>query len=165
MSDGHDAGSHGPSAAPSRATPPALPSLDGEVPVRDTIVEEGSTLRGSLASNGRVLVMGRLDGEVASPSVEVTETGALSGTVKAGLLRSRGALGGHLEAKEIDLGGRILDQTMIRAGELAVALADGEAGAQFGDCEIVVGEEPDRDRAVSEASAPVRGRLLDPDGP
>ncbi len=110
--------------------------------------------------------MGRLDGDVASPTVEVTETGALSGIIKAGRLRSRGAVGGRLEADEVDLGGRILDQTVIRARDLAVALDDGDApGTQFGDCEIVVGEEPDRDRAVSEASAPVRTRLLDPNGP
>ena len=149
MNDGHD---------DARRAPPAAAS------VRDTVVEEGSTLRGSLASRGRILVMGRLDGDVASPTVEVTETGALSGTIKAGVLRSRGALGGLLEANEIDLGGRVLDQTVIRAHDLAVALDDGD-GAQFGDCEIVVGEEPDRDRAVSDASAPARGRLFDPDSP
>jgi cytoskeletal protein CcmA (bactofilin family) len=157
MNDGHDDGQHAPAAAPSR------PGGNG---TKDTIVEEGSTLRGTLASSGRILVMGCLDGEVACPAVEVTETGALSGNVKAGVLRSRGALGGRLEADEIDLGGRVLDQTVIRATGLAVALGDGDnAGAQFGDCEIVVGEEPDRDRAVSAASAPVRSRLLDPDGP
>ncbi|HVR62097.1 MAG TPA: polymer-forming cytoskeletal protein [Polyangia bacterium] len=131
--------------------------------IRDTIVEEGSTLRGSLASRGRILVMGRLDGDIDSPAVEVTETGALSGTIKAGVLRSRGALGGLLEANEIDLGGRVLDETVIRARDLAVALGSEGEGAQFGDCEIVVGDEPDRERAVSDAQAPARG-LFDPDG-
>jgi cytoskeletal protein CcmA (bactofilin family) len=148
MNDAHDDARRAPTAVSS---------------IRDTIVEEGSTLRGSLASRGRILVMGRLDGDIDSPAVEVTETGALSGTIKAGVLRSRGALGGLLEANEIDLGGRVLDQTVIRARDLAVALGEGD-GAQFGDCEIVVGEEPDRDRAVSEAQSPARG-LFDPDGP
>ncbi|HXI55844.1 MAG TPA: polymer-forming cytoskeletal protein [Polyangia bacterium] len=135
-------------------------------PPKDTIVEEGSALSGTLASSGHVLVRGRLEGDVVSPTVEVTETGALTGKIKAGVLRSRGALGGLLEADEIELAGRVLDHTVIRARGLAVAPGTGDVfGAQFGDCEIEVGDEPDRDRAVGAASAPVRGRLLDPDGP
>jgi hypothetical protein len=127
--------------------------------------DEGSALSGALTSDGRILVMGELRGEVAGSSIEVTATGALSGRIRAGVLRSRGALGGRLEADDVDLGGRILDQTVIRARGLAVAFEDGDGGgAQFGDCELEIGDEPDRDRAVSEAAAP-RGGLLAPDGP
>jgi cytoskeletal protein CcmA (bactofilin family) len=145
---------------------PSAVSPAPAAPPKDTVVEEGSALSGTLASNGRILVRGRLEGDVVGPTVEVTETGALSGKIKAGLLRSRGALGGLLEADLIELGGRVLDHTVIRARDLAVALGNGdEFGAQFGDCEIEVGDEPDRDRAVGGASAPMRGRLLDPDGP
>lgn len=130
---------------------------------KDTVVEEGSTLSGTLASNGRILVRGHLSGDVAGPTIDVTETGALSGRIRAGVLRSRGALGGHLDADDVELGGRVLDQTVIKARDLAVTLGAGDArGAEFGDCEIEVGDEPDRERAVSEASAPVRGGLLDP---
>ena len=56
---------------------------------KQTVVEEGTALRGSLASNGQVLVMGRVDGEVSGVAVEITETGAVSGRVKTPALRSR----------------------------------------------------------------------------
>src|SRR6476619_5798704 len=59
---------------------------------KQTVVEEGTALRGSLASNGQVLVMGRVDGEVSGIAVEITESGAISGRVKTPAPRSRGEL-------------------------------------------------------------------------
>jgi len=174
MTDGENDVSHAPPAAPPRppvvdegalARPPAPPSPAAHPAIataRQTVIEEGTSLSGTLEARGPILVMGRLEGTVAGPTVEVTATGALSGRLKAGTLRSRGALGGHLDADEVDLGGTVMDQTVIHARALAVTLGDGDAaGAAFGDCELNVGEEPDREQAVSAASTPPRTGLFD----
>src|SRR5207244_1767430 len=89
--------------------------------------------RGSLASNGEVLVMGRVDGEVSGVAVEITETGAVSGRLKTPSLRSRGELRGEIEAQDVELSGHVLDETVIRAPALAgnipaPGVRDGEAG-------------------------------------
>ena len=110
---------------------------------KKTVVEEGTALRGALVSNGAVLVMGRVDGEVAGVAVEITETGAVSGKVKTPALRSRGELCGQIEAEDVELSGRVLDETVIRAQALAVTLpAAGGAAMLFGDCELEIGEAP-----------------------
>ena len=110
---------------------------------KQTVVEEGTALRGSLASNGQVLVMGRVDGEVSGVAVEITETGAISGRVKTPALRSRGELRGEIDAEDVELSGHVLDDTVIRAQAIAVSIPNGGAPAVlFGDCELEIGEAP-----------------------
>jgi cytoskeletal protein CcmA (bactofilin family) len=160
MNDGENDARRVPAAAA-----PSGRAIKGAASHKDTVVEEGTTLSGTMAATGRILVMGRLEGTVAGPAVEISRTGALVGRIKAGTLRSRGDLGGQLDADDIDLGGRILDQTLIRARELTVTLEDSDGdlvATQFGDCELQVGDEPDREKAIREASTSPRARLLDP---
>jgi cytoskeletal protein CcmA (bactofilin family) len=124
---------------------------------RPTVVEQGTALTGILKSSGRVVVRGRMDGEVTAPTVEVAGTGTVHGTVKATSLRSRGELGGRFEADDIELGGRVLDETVIHAKALQVTF-DGEAGMIFGTCDLEIGDAPDKARAVREAHAARRAR-------
>jgi cytoskeletal protein CcmA (bactofilin family) len=110
---------------------------------KKTVVEEGTALRGSLASNGQVLVMGRVDGEVSGVAVEITETGAVSGRVKTPALRSRGELRGEIDAEDVELSGHVLDDTVIRAQAIAVTIpTNGGPTMLFGDCELEIGEAP-----------------------
>jgi cytoskeletal protein CcmA (bactofilin family) len=110
---------------------------------KKTVVEEGTALRGSLASNGQVLVMGRVDGEVSGVAVEITETGAVSGRVKTPALRSRGELRGEIDAEDVELSGHVLDDTVIRAQAIAVNIPTaGGPTMLFGDCELEIGEAP-----------------------
>ena len=110
---------------------------------RKTIVEEGTALRGQLASNGQVLVMGRVDGEVSGVAVEITETGAVSGRVKTPALRSRGELRGEINAEDVEISGQVLDDTVIRAQAISVNIpGPGGATVLFGDCELEIGEAP-----------------------
>jgi cytoskeletal protein CcmA (bactofilin family) len=110
---------------------------------KQTVVEEGTALRGSLASNGQVLVMGRVDGEVSGVAVEITETGAVSGRVKTPALRSRGELRGEITAEDVEISGQVLDDTVIRAQALAVNIpGPGGTAVLFGDCELEIGEAP-----------------------
>jgi cytoskeletal protein CcmA (bactofilin family) len=120
---------------------------------KTTVVEEGTAVEGTLTSRCRVLVLGTVKGEVTGPAVEVAPGGVIRGTVKAASLRSRGELGGRFEADEVELGGKVLDETVVRAKSLQVD-ASAEGGALFGSCELEVGDAPDKARAVQEASAP-----------
>jgi cytoskeletal protein CcmA (bactofilin family) len=120
---------------------------------KKTVVEEGTSFKGSMSSSCPIVVMGRIEGEVTGPSVDVTTTGALAGKAKLSELRSRGELAGDFEADEVELAGRVKDSTVIRAKSLLVAPGrpDGELQAVFGDCEIQVGEAPNKADAVAEA--------------
>jgi cytoskeletal protein CcmA (bactofilin family) len=120
---------------------------------KKTIVEQGTTFKGSMSSSCSIVVMGRVEGEVTGPAVEVTDTGALAGKAKLSELRSRGELAGDFEADEVELAGRVKDQTVIRARSLLVAPGrpDGELQVSFGDCEIQVGDAPNKADAIAEA--------------
>lgn len=121
---------------------------------KKTLIEEGTEFKGTLTSSCAIVVMGRVEGDMKGPSVEVTETGVLSGKAKVSELRSRGELSGEFEAELVELSGRVRDKTVIRAKSLEVSLqrADGGIEMVFGDCELAVGEAPDKARAVREAT-------------
>lgn len=122
---------------------------------KKTLIEEGTEFKGTLTSTCAIVVMGRVEGEMKGPSVEVTETGVLSGKAKVIELRSRGELSGEFDAEIVELSGRVRDKTVIRAKSLEVSLQRAEGGIEmvFGDCELAVGEAPDKARAVREATA------------
>ncbi len=120
-----------------------------------TLIEEGTELEGTLVSSCPVVVLGRLEGEMTGPSVDVAETGVLSGRAKVGELRSRGELAGEFDADTVELSGRVRDKTIIRAKSLEVRLdrTDGRLEVMFGECELSVGEAPDKAAAIREATA------------
>jgi cytoskeletal protein CcmA (bactofilin family) len=122
---------------------------------KKTLIEEGTEFKGTLTSTCAIVVMGRVEGELKGPSVEVTETGVLSGKARVTELRSRGELSGEFDAEVVELSGRVRDKTVIRAKSLEVSLQRAEGGIEmvFGDCELAVGEAPDKARAVREATS------------
>jgi cytoskeletal protein CcmA (bactofilin family) len=131
---------------------------------RTTVVEEGTSLTGTLTASGPVQVLGRVDGDITGPTVEVAASGVITGTVKATMLRSRGELSGHFEADDIELAGRVLDETVIRAKALQVTFG-GDSGMVFGACELEIGEAPDKTRALREANAVRRPRQTEAPAP
>ena len=120
-----------------------------------TLIEEGTVLKGTLTSSCPVVVLGRLEGEMTGPSVDVTESGVLSGRAKVTTLRSRGELAGEFDAETVELSGRVRDKTIIRAQSLEVRLerTDGRLEVMFGECELAVGEAPDKAAAIREATS------------
>ena len=122
---------------------------------KKTLIEEGTEFKGTLTSSCPIVVMGRVEGDMKGPSVEVTETGVLSGKAKVTELRSRGELAGEFDADVVELSGRVRDKSVIRAQSLEVRLerADGRIEMVFGDCELAVGEAPDKAKAVRDATA------------
>src|SRR4029078_2605401 len=118
---------------------------------KKTLIEEGTELKGTLTSTCPIVVQGRVEGEMSGPSVEVTETGVLSGKAKVTELRSRGEIAGEFDAKMVELSGRVRDKTIIRAESLEVSLKreEGRIEMVFGDCELAVGDAPDKAKAIA----------------
>jgi cytoskeletal protein CcmA (bactofilin family) len=119
-----------------------------------TLIEEGTELKGTLTSTCPIVVMGRVEGEMTGPSVEVTESGILCGKAKVTSLSSRGELAGEFDAETVELSGRVRDKTLIRAQSLEVSLKrdGGRIEMVFGDCELAIGDAPDKAKAIARAS-------------
>jgi cytoskeletal protein CcmA (bactofilin family) len=117
-----------------------------------TLIEDGTELKGTLTSTCPIVVMGRVEGDLTGPSVEVTESGVLSGKAKVTELHSRGELAGEFDADIVQLSGRVRDKTRIRAQSLEVRLTreDGRTEMVFGDCELAVGDAPDKAKAIAQ---------------
>src|SRR5262245_60491635 len=118
-----------------------------------TLIEDGTELKGTLTSTCPIVVMGRVEGDLTGPSVEVTESGVVSGKVKVTELRSRGELAGEFDADMVALSGRVRDKTRIRAQSMEINLKrdDGRVEMVFGDCELAIGDAPDKAKAISSA--------------
>ena len=122
---------------------------------RKTLVDEGTQFKGSLSSDCPIEVKGRIEGDVAAPSLVVSTTGAMRGRVKVGELRSEGEIAGEFDADTVKLSGTVKNNTVIRAKSLEVkpSPVDGTMQVVFGDCELQVGEEqPPRETGAARAS-------------
>jgi cytoskeletal protein CcmA (bactofilin family) len=123
---------------------------------KHTLVEEGTEFKGTMSSNCPIVVMGKVEGDVAGPEIHVSPTGVIAGNVKVKELRSDGEVAGEVEAETVRISGKVRDKTVIRARTLEVSLATTKGGMQvvFGECELAVGDEPNKDAAVAAATAP-----------
>lgn len=139
-----------------------------------TIIEEGSELRGTLVSSCGVVVRGRLDGEIETPALTVSPSGAVHGRAKVGQVESEGELSGEFDADIVKLAGSVKDNTVIRARSFEVKLDAGAGKMQvmFGECELAVGDEPADDAGKkkkkrdgrSEAPPPPEAGAFGPSG-
>ena len=111
---------------------------------KQTLVEEGTELKGTLKSTCQVVVNGKIDGQIEAPALTVTATGTVLGTVRAQKLRSDGTLLGDIDAEDVYLSGTVKSNTLIRARKLEVKLAPerGKLEVTFGECMVEVGEDP-----------------------
>ena len=111
---------------------------------RKTLVEEGTTFKGSLSSSCPIVVRGRVEGELAAPSLTVTASGTVHGKVKVDELRSQGEIAGEIDADLVQLSGVVRDNTVVRAKSIDVKLApaNGKLQLVFGDCILDVGDLP-----------------------
>lgn len=122
---------------------------------KHTLVEEGTEFKGTMSSNCPIVVMGKVEGDVSGPQIHVSQTGVIAGNVKVKELRSDGEVAGEVEADVVRISGRVRDKTVIRARSLEVSLSASKGGMQvvFGDCELNVGDEPNKAAAIEAASA------------
>ena len=122
----------------------------GSATEKRTLVEEGTTFKGSLSSTCPIFVKGGVEGDIQAPSLTVASSGTVSGKVKAGELKSEGALAGEFDVEKVQLSGSVKDNTVIRAKSLEVKLTSTGSKMQvvFGECELEVGEQPSREKAI-----------------
>ncbi|HET8936529.1 MAG TPA: polymer-forming cytoskeletal protein [Polyangiales bacterium] len=116
-----------------------------EADLKQTTVEEGTQFKGTLQSTCPVVVRGVVDGELNAPSVVVTESGSVFGSVKAQSLHSTGVLAGRIDVDDLVLLGTVRNDTVIRAKTLEVKLQQPESGKlelRFGECLLEVGDDP-----------------------
>lgn len=123
---------------------------------KHTLVEEGTEFKGTMSSSCPIVVMGKVEGDIAGPVIHVTPSGVVSGVVKVKQLRSDGELAGEVEADTVEISGRVRDRTVIRARSLEVSLSVQKGGMQvvFGECELAVGDEPNKEAAIAAAATP-----------
>lgn len=123
---------------------------------KHTLVEEGTEFKGTMSSSCPIVVMGKVEGDVAGPVIHVTPSGVVAGVVKVKELHSAGELAGEVEAETVQISGRVRDRTVIRARSLDVSLSVAKGGMQvvFGECELAIGDEPNKEAAVAAALAP-----------
>jgi cytoskeletal protein CcmA (bactofilin family) len=126
---------------------------------KQTIVEEGTEFKGILLSTCPIVVRGRIEGEIDTPSLTVSEKGSVHGRAKVGSIRSLGELSGEFDADTVELAGRVKDNTIIRAKSLEVKLAADDAKMQltFGDCELAVGDAPEDEAGGGKRKGNARG--------
>lgn len=127
-----------------------------------TLVEEGTTFKGSLSSTCPILVKGTINGDLEAPSLTVAASGAVSGKVKAGELKSEGELSGEFDVDKVQLSGAVKDNTVIRAKTLEVKLAVTGSKMQvvFGEVALEVGDAPSREKG--EAKPQDNGKSVPP---
>lgn len=115
---------------------------------KQTVIEDGTEFDGSLRSRCPISLSGKVDGQLEAPSLTVTPSGSVKGRVKVTDLRSEGEVSGHIDAQSVQLSGKVSDQTVINAKTLEVKLADKNGGVQvaFGNCELRVGDNKQRDQ-------------------
>ena len=123
-------------------------------PEKHTLVEEGTEFVGKLSSKCPIVVMGRVEGEVTGPVIHVTATGVVAGNVKVKELRSDGEIAGQVEADAVHVAGRVRDKTVVRARTLEVTLRSTDKGMEvvFGECELAIGDEPNKQAAIAAAT-------------
>ena len=113
-------------------------------PSKNTVIEEGTEFKGTLTSSCPIDVRGRIEGEVTTPALTVSKSGAVHGRAKVASVHSEGELSGEFDADTIELAGSVRDNTVIRARSLQVKLASerGKLQVIFGECELSIGDEP-----------------------
>ena len=139
----NDSSAKGHQASPRTATlgEPRLSDVPGDWGTHDapptTVVEEGTEFNGSFASTCPIEVRGRVQGDLAAPSLSVAASGAVHGKVQVSELRSEGEISGEFDADAAHLSGVVKDNTVLRASSLEMTLAPKDHRMQliFGECQ------------------------------
>ncbi len=129
-----------------------------------TLVEEGTTFKGSLTSTCPILVKGTINGDLEAPSLTVAATGSVSGKVKAGELKSEGELSGEFDVDKVVLSGSVKDNTVIRAKALEVKLAVTGSKMQvvFGEVQLDIGDQPKIEKSDDKKTDGGNGKSVPP---
>jgi len=120
---------------------------------KHTLVDEGTELTGTIKSTVPIVVIGKIEGDISGPEIHVATNGVVAGNIKVQRLRSDGEVAGVVEAETVQISGRVRDRTVIRARALEVKLSSQGMEVQFGECELQIGDEPDKEAAIAAATS------------
>ena len=98
-----------------------------------TIIENGTEIDGAIKSERSIVLSGSVKGQITAPSLEVTQDGKVSGTIKVSKFSCKGEVGGEVFAEAVELSGRVCDSTVIRSKTLDVKLAQNEGAVEFSE--------------------------------
>jgi cytoskeletal protein CcmA (bactofilin family) len=87
-----------------------------------TLVDEGTGFKGTMTSTCPIVVRGSIEGEISGPSVTVSSTGAVSGKIATGTLKSEGKISGEFDVETAEVAGAVANKTVVRASTLDVKL-------------------------------------------
>jgi cytoskeletal protein CcmA (bactofilin family) len=121
---------------------PKNPTSGSATTEKRTLVEEGTRFKGSLSSTCPIVVQGSVEGDVDGPSVTVSATGAVSGKIAAGALKSAGKIAGDFDVDSAQIAGSVDNNTVIRAASLDVKLT-----APSGKIQLTFGPAGSRGRS------------------
>ena len=130
-----------------------MASINPPVQEKRTIVEEGTTLKGSLESACPVVVRGRIEGDVQAPSLTVSATGTVEGKVRVDTIECEGQLAGEIDAERVELAGSVKNSTTIRAATIQMKLTD-----KSGKKQIVFGGSAGAADAAESTTEPSAGK-------
>jgi cytoskeletal protein CcmA (bactofilin family) len=122
---------------------------DPDGSTKKTIIEQGTEFEGSITSTCDVELRGRIRGDLLAPALTIDPSGSVQGCIKVDRLISEGEISGEIDAQNVQLSGKVSDQTVIKAETLEVKLKK-DSGVQvtFGECELRVGDRASRDGRV-----------------
>lgn len=134
---------------------------------KQTIVEDGTEFDGSVRSKCPITVSGKLKGEISAPSLTITASGSVHGQVKVSHLKSQGELAGEIDAENVELAGKVNDQTIIRATSLEVTLNQpgNKLQVTFGNCELQVGDKAKMANDPTKAGVAIKPEVAPPVAP
>ena len=121
---------------------------------RMTVIENGTEFDGTIKSERSIVLSGSIKGQVTAPSLDVTQSGKVQGTVKVSQFSCKGEVAGEVVAENVELAGKVCDSTIIRAKSLDVKLMQSDGGVEvsFGNCELQIGDLPARPKEKEKAT-------------
>jgi len=134
--------------------------VDAKSGQKQTLVEEGTQFKGSITSSCPVVVRGRIEGDIETPSLTVSSSGSVQGKAKVGAVISEGEIAGEFDAETVQLSGKVNNDTVIQAKTLEVKLAaqQGKMQVVFGNTELNVGADPQAEASTPTPSEPPKGK-------
>lgn len=114
-----------------------------------SLVAEGVTIRGDLATSGDLHLDGALEGDLTAGHLTIGETGAVTGSIQAECVEIRGRVSGTIAARQVRLWASAHVDGDISHAELSI-----EAGAHFAGRSLVFEAKPvEEPRALSVVAA------------
>ena len=108
------------------------PKPNGEVPVKASVVSEGTLVKGFIEAKGPLHFLGHIEGEVKAPQVSLGASAKLKGRIHCEQLSLHGRIDGEIHCRELVVGRTAHIQGSVHCESIAL-----ETGATLnGDIQV-----------------------------